>query len=139
MSKHWQVFEHTADVGIAAKADTMGELFEALGDGLSGIICRRDRVDSQDTREIHIAAEDREALAMDFLSEVLNIIQSDGFLVGYVRVDAISDTDVRAELIGEPYDQARHELHTEVKAITYHLLKIAQEEGRWVGRVILDL
>ena len=30
MGKHCETFDHTADVGLSARADTLGELFEAL-------------------------------------------------------------------------------------------------------------
>ena len=35
MSKTCTTFDHTADVGLAARADTLAELFEALAEGLT--------------------------------------------------------------------------------------------------------
>ena len=72
-------------------------------------------------------------------AEVMTAIQAEHFLVARVRVADIDGTSVAAELIGEPYDPSRHELMTEVKAVTYHCLTIAREGDGWIGRVILDL
>jgi len=139
MSKHCETFDHTADVGLDARADSMGELFEALAEGLADVICPRGAVLAKEARLLSAAAEDAESLAVDFLSEVLAEIQTRHFVIAGVRVREISASVVKAELSGEPYDPARHEIATEVKAVTYHQLKIARQGRLWTGRVILDI
>jgi SHS2 domain-containing protein len=37
------------------------------------------------------------------------------------------------------YDPQRHPIDTEIKAVTYHQLRIEQREARWEARVIFDL
>ena len=139
MAKQCEPFDHTADVGLSARADSLEELFEALAEGLAEVICPRNHVAPEQTVEISVQAEDVEALAVDFLSGVMAAIQTDRFMVGRCRVRTVSQRAVTAELQGQPYDPARHELATEIKAVTYHQLKIAREADQWVGRVILDL
>ena len=137
--KHYENFEHTADIGIAAWGDSAGELYEALAEGLAEFVCPRPTVAVTSEHELAVSAEDAEALAVDFLSAVLNVIQADRFMVARVRVVDADEHRVTATLLGEPYDPTRHEIHTEVKAVTYHLLSVKQEAGRWNGRVVLDL
>lgn len=139
MAKHSETFEHTADIGIAAWGDTIGELYEALAEGLADFICARETVKAAHVRILAVQAEDAEALAVDFLSELMNLIQTDRFMVSSVRARQADEHGLTVEVAGEPYDPTRHEIHTEVKAITYHMLKVAREQGRWVGRVVLDL
>jgi len=136
--KHCEIFDHTADVGLAARADSLGELFEALAEGLADVICPRSQVAAKETRQVTVSAEDTEALAVDFLSEVA-AMQTRHFMVAGVRVRQIAAGAVKAELSGQPYDPARHEIATEVKAVTYHQLRIAREGRLWTGRVILDI
>lgn len=139
MGKRCETFDHTADVGLLATADTAAEVFEALAEGLAEYICPRQCVAARGERLLEVKAEDIEALAVDFLCRVLDAIQADRFMVARVLVERLTPNEVRARLGGEEYDPARHEIRTEVKAVTYHLLKVAQEQGRWVGRVVLDL
>lgn len=139
MAKHCETFDHTADVGLAARADTLGELFEALAEGLADLICPRDRVAPAQKRAVAVQAEDIEALAVDFLSAVRAAIQTGRFVIAAVRVKNIGEGAVEAELVGEPYDPGQHELNVEVKAVTYHELRIAREGAAWLGRVILDV
>ena len=139
MAKHCETFEHTADVGLAGWADTPGELFEALADELADVICPRRQVSGEIPRDISADAEDIEALAVDFLTEVMNVILTDRFVLSAVSVATMTDVHIDAKLLGERYDPARHEISTEVKAVTYHQLKIALDGDKWIGRVILDV
>ena len=139
MARQCERFEHTADVGLFARADTLSELLEALAEGMADYICSRRQVRPSDRRTLKVQAEDVEALAVDFLSSVLATIQADRFVISSVSVSESSETGVVAELCGEPYDVTRHEIHLEVKAVTYHQLQVVREGNRWVGRVILDI
>ena len=139
MAGHCETFDHTADVGLRARGDTLAELLAALAEGLAELICPRGQVKAVGGRELTVEAEDVEALTVDFLWEVMTIILFDHFAVSSVKIRQASATRVHAVLRGERYDPLRHVLDTEVKAVTYHQLKVAEEKGRWVARVILDL
>jgi len=139
MTKHCETIEHTADAGLSARADSAEELFEVLAEGLAQFIGPSENVQPLEMRTVETAAEDLEALAVDFLWDVMSLIQIDRFVISKADVTFTGANAVRAELHGEPYQADRHEIHTEVKAVTYHQLKIAKEQGQWVGRVILDL
>ncbi len=139
MVKHCRTFNHTADLGLEARGRTREELFEALAEGAADVVCDRSSVEPRETRNLIMEAEDTEALAVDFLSGVLCAIQTDRFMVAGVHVDKMTETGLVADLKGEPYDSERHEILTEVKAVTYHELKIEQDGDGWVGRVVLDL
>ena len=139
MAKQCTTFDHTADVGLEAQADTLGELFEALAEGLADVICPRGQVRVAETREIDVSAEDVEALAVDFLWQVMDTIQAERKAVAAVTVDEIDRTHVSATVQCEDLDPARHEIEAEVKAVTYHELSIQQDDDQWIGRVILDL
>ena len=43
------------------------------------------------------------------------------------------------KLRGELVDPERHELEHEVKAITYHGLKVEQQADQWLAEVIVDI
>ncbi len=139
MTKHCRTFEHTADVGLEGRADRLGELFEAMGEGLADVICPRQSVKKQKTLQIRAESENVESLLVDFLGELLGLFNLEKFLISVVRVERIDETSVAAEVVGEPYDPARHELGDEIKAVTYHQLKVAREGDEWTGRVILDV
>ncbi len=139
MAKEWKFIDHPADVGIEARADTPDELLEALAEALLEVILVRETVQPRESRALEVVAEDRAALAVDFLSELCLLVQEGGFPVASIRVRRAEDAHVVAEALGEPRHGHRHEYRTEVKAVTYHQLRFEQASDGWVGRVILDL
>jgi len=139
MSKHFETFEHPADIGLQAGADSLGGLFEAAAEGLAEQMCPRATVRPLRTVRIEVRAEDVEALLVDFLSALLRRFDLDRLLVSAVSVERIDETVVSAEVRGETYDPDRHELAAEIKAVTYHQLAVAREGDAWTARVILDV
>jgi len=139
MAGHCETFDHTADVGLAARADSPEELLEALAGCMCDLVCPRQNVAPDSTRTIAVEAPDFEALTVDFLEAVLGAIQTDRFAVAGVKVVGITQTSAAAELSGTDLDPQRHEILTEIKAVTYHELEVVERGGQWTARVILDL
>lgn len=139
MSKHCETFEHTADIGLQARADTQAELYEALAEGLAELFCPRDSVEAKERFELSIPGDDAESLAVDFLAKLLAEMQSRKFAVRTAEVDMVGPNELHAVLAGEPIAPDRHELGAEIKAVTYHMLQVKEQDGRWHGRVLLDL
>ena len=139
MSRHCETFDHTADVGLAARADSPEELLEALAECMCDLVCPRKNVTHESKRTIAVEAPDFEALTVDFLEAVLSAIQTDRFAVAEVKVTGVTQTSAAAELRGAELDPHRHEILTEIKAVTYHELEVVERGGQWTARVILDL
>jgi SHS2 domain-containing protein len=138
MARQCRTFEHPSDLGLEATADSLAELFQALGEEVARQMCPAG-VAAAETRPLAAEAEDVELLLVEYLRQLLGLFNVERFLAAGVRVQAVDERSVRAEVSGEPVDPARHELGAEIKAVTYHQLEVAREGGRWTARVILDL
>jgi SHS2 domain-containing protein len=135
----FEVFDHTADLGLRVRADDLNSLFaEAARALMSVIVSHPDAVEPRDVLAVKIAGRDREYLFVDWLHELLFLIESKRFLTSQFDV-AVAADGVSAAVRGEPYDAVRHTLAHEVKAITYHGLKVEQTESGWLAEVILDI
>ena len=75
------------------------------------------------------------------MAELLYLYHAEGWLTAEVEFERLDETALRAQLAGELFDEARHELGPEVKAVTWHRLKIERmgESGRLRATVILDV
>jgi SHS2 domain-containing protein len=135
----YEVFEHTADIGLRVRAPDLNALFAEAGRGLFSLIVENlDEVQPQQELTVRLAGEDRELLLFDWLNELL--FQFDAHHLVFSRFQvAVDEGGLTATVAGEPVDPARHRLDHEVKAITYHGLKVAQEPGGWVAEVIVDI
>jgi SHS2 domain-containing protein len=56
-----------------------------------------------------------------------------------IKKQQINDYSLEGTANGEPLDLARHGYKVEIKAVTYHEMKITQEKGTVTVRFLLDL
>jgi SHS2 domain-containing protein len=135
----YETFEHTADLGLRIRAPDLDTLFAEAGAALFAAIVN-DLATVQPCQEIEIrlAADDREYLLFDWLRELLYRFDAEHLL--FCRFDVkVEGTTLQAKAWGEPLDRDRHELAHEVKAITYHGLRIEQTGDEWLAEVIVDI
>ena len=88
--------------------------------------------------EYAISGSQKDFLLVDWLGELLFTFESRGLLFSEFSVQ-LNDGGLTATAAGETFDDQRHRLEHEVKAITYHGLRIARTEGGWLAEVILDI
>lgn len=135
----YEVFEHTADVGLRIQAATLDELMAEAGRGLISLLVANPQA-IQPVLELHleIPGQRRDDLLFDWLAELLYCFDVEHLLVAEFDVH-VGAEGLTATVRGEPIDPVRHQLEREIKAITYHGLKVEQQAGQWLAEVIVDL
>jgi SHS2 domain-containing protein len=138
-SRRWGSFPTTADEGIWASGGSPPELFEALGMGLFALITDLRTVQPREERTVSARGADLSSLVVAYLTELLLLQQTEGFLAREVRVrlGGSPPTSITATARGEPLDAKRHPRRKEVKAVTFHGLVVDLGRGR--ARVIVDI
>jgi SHS2 domain-containing protein len=135
----YEIFDHTADLGLRMRAGSLDELFVDAGRALfSVIVANLDAVRAVEEFEFEIEGDRRDDLLFDWLAELLFTFDVRHVLFSGFDVE-VGKNGVKATARGEPVDPDRHELDMEVKAITYHQLKVEREGDGWVAEVIVDL
>lgn len=136
----YELFDHTADLGIRVRAKTLDALFSDAAEGLFAAVVEDIRTIRSDVMvEISVCGKDREYLLFDWLRELLLRFDTEGLLFGRFVV-TVTDAGLTATACGEPVNRARHQMAREVKAITYHGLKVNQNaDGTWLAEVIVDI
>ncbi|HEY6103622.1 MAG TPA: archease [bacterium] len=138
MTRSIEIIEHTADVGIVVRGDTVEDIFMAAAEGMLSFIIDRNDVRPTETRRRTVEADDQEGLLVAWLNDLILLLNADGFLPADVRVLECTDTRLVADVRGEPVDLARHRFRLDVKAATYHQLEVRRPNG-WRARVIFDV
>ena len=126
-------------MGIWATGGSPAELFEALGLGLFALQTDLRRVAAREERAVSASGADPISLTVAYLSQLLVLQQTEGFLAHAIEVRPVGrpPTGTLASVTGETYDPTRHHLRIEVKAITLHHLQLDLDRGR--ARVIVDI
>jgi SHS2 domain-containing protein len=135
----YELFEHTADLGLRATAADLDALFaDAAMCLFTAIVEDPATVRPTTAAAIEIAGEDREYLLFDWLKELLHRFEDEQVLFSKFEV-TVRDDGLTAAAWGEPFDPDRHALGHEVKAITYHELKVVPTADGWLAEVIVDI
>src|SRR5262245_23779364 len=112
----YELFEHTADLGLRARAQDLGTLFAEMAKCLTAAIVEDvATVRAETDMRIELTGDDREYLLFDWLRELLLKIETDRLLFSNFEV-TVYDGGLCGTARGEVYDPARHTLSHEVKA-----------------------
>ena len=135
----FELFEHTADLGLRVTANSFEELLTEAARGLLAmLVANPDTVRPVQEKTIHLPAEDSSYLLFDWLSELLYAFETDKLLFSAFELK-LNNKELSAICHGEPMDPTRHQMEHEVKAITYHGLTVEQADNGWLAEVIVDI
>ena len=139
MQAMYETFEHTADLGLRVRAPDVDTLFAEAAEALFSVLVENvESIAETRTLEIDIVGDDREFLLFDWLKTLLYHFDAEHLLFRRFEVH-VRDDGLHAIAKGEPLDRSRHELGHEVKAITYHGLRVEQTPDGWLAEVIVDI
>ena len=139
MEKDFDVIEHTADIGIAAYGADLKQVFANAARGLFSLITELDAISEKNIYHIQVTAPDREALLLQWLNELIYRFEVKEMLFHRFTINTLTNTELKATGYGEKIDLAKHELKIQVKAATFHMLKIKQNNDGWEAQVIFDV
>jgi SHS2 domain-containing protein len=155
----YEFFEHTADVGLRVRAVDVVELFSDAARGLFSVMAANlSSVQPVEEIAIHLESDTLEDLWHNWLSELLYVFHGRRLVLtefhievrlpeGYDAITAAGEPPAKcaspavldAVARGEPIDPLRHEIELEVKAVTWHRLKVERQPSGWLAEVILDI
>ena len=134
-----EVFEHTADLGLRIRAADLDTLFAEAGEALFATLVENlHSVEPRQEVSVRVSGDDREYLFFDWLNALLYHFDAGHLLLSKFAV-RVGPDGLTGTAWGEPLDRSRHELGHEVKAITYHGLKVEQTPDGWLAEVIVDI
>lgn len=134
----YRYFDVTADVGAEAYGETLDELFENAALAMFNVMCNTDKVTPAMKKKIKVSAGDLEGLLREWLTYLLGLKDIYGMMFSRfkARVDVESMT-LEGWVWGEETKES-HEIKTEVKAVTYHMMRI-KKNRLWQARFVLDV
>lgn len=139
MAGTFELFEHTADIGVRAHGRSLAELVPPCVEGLYTVIGDVHTIGDGATQTVTFEGEDAAMVLRDFLAELLRLFETDRVRATDVAVERFVEgyLSVRAELT--PVDMAGSELEREVKAVTYHELAVYTTDCGYEATYIVDI
>ena len=84
-------------------------------------------------------APDKTELFISWLRELLYQADTRKMVFNYFDIMKIDEFHLRGAASGEAIDLNKHIMKTEVKAVTYHQLKLENKNNFWTAEVIFDV
>ena len=140
--KRYRLLPHTADGKFQAFGRTLEEAFSNAALALASLMWDWSAVEAKTSVPVRVRGRDHEQLLVKLLDEVVYLKETRRFLVGRVQGLAIEagpeGLTLVAEFLGDQSSD-RHELHGEVKAATYHEMKIVRHGTGCSVQVVVDM
>ncbi len=140
MNAHYEIIDHTADIGIRAKGSSLEELFLCAAEGMYGILAtpKKPLIPSINY-PVAVEAPSVDELLVRWLAELHLAFDMRKLVLTHFWIDEISETRVIGGGKGMKFDETRHRYGTQIKAVTYHKLRVEREGAGWVAEVIFDI
>ncbi len=132
----YRLLEHTADALIEAYGESLSDRFASAAYAMFDQITDVGAIEAVGEVKITVTADSRERLLVDFLQELLYLHDAENLVFSDFDID-IDGLSLKANARGEEFDPERHSKKAVVKGITYHELKIDDENKKVV--ILLDV
>jgi SHS2 domain-containing protein len=137
--KPFEVIEHTADIGIVVYGADIKQVFANAALGLFNLMADLDNLKEDVKRDIELSAEDVEVLLVEWLNELIYISEVEHIIFKRFEINELSNTQLKATCFGEKIKPGQHRLKREIKAATYHMLRLNKEDGSYKVQIIFDI
>ena len=138
----FRYIEHVSDAIVEAYGRTLSEVFANSARALINIVCDLSRIDLNKKFIIETEGFDQISLLYNWLEKVLLTLLVDNI--------ALADFDITIERSrdkynlfstcrGEAFSEQKHHYKVEVKAITYHEMKISRKNDMFIVQFLVDL
>ncbi|MFW9878486.1 MAG: archease [Candidatus Thorarchaeota archaeon] len=136
--------DHTADIRVKSWGRNLEEAIAQTALSLMATITPNLKKISRDIeKKIEIVSEDKYALCFDFLSEFLFLFDVEELVFSDILVNTIEKIENKYRLNaiakGEKFDKDKHEIGTEVKAITYSFMNIEEKKNKVDIDIVFDI
>ena len=132
-----------ADCAFKAWGPTIETTFAAAAEAvMSAMVNNLHAIEPRQERTVHLENEALDLLLFNLLQEFIYYKDAEQLLlrIGGVDIEEVDGSyTLHAYLRGETLDPQRHDLGTDVKAVTLHRFALQQTTTGWQAFVILDV
>jgi len=127
--------EHTADWALRVRGGTLPDLFANAARGMYSLLGAERTGDIPVSHTLQLEAPDRETLLVEWLSELLYLTESQNETFDAFAVSDLTATHLEARVTGGPAGP----MNKQIKAVTFHDLRIEEAERGYEVTVVFDV
>jgi SHS2 domain-containing protein len=137
--KDYEFIEHTADISIRVKGSDLNALFRNTALAMFDIAAqkRKSQAGKKTRIKIELKSDNLDELFVNWLNELLSLSATKDLIFSDFKISNLDNGVIEAIAIGE--NTANYKVNTEIKAATYHQLKLEEIKTGWQAEIIFDV
>lgn len=139
MQRPYEVFEHTADIGLHAYGHTLPELFTNAASGMESLMVAPTQIAATVSREVSVEGHDLVSLLVSWLNALIFLFDTEYLLFSQFEMLDFTGTQLQARVTGEAYNANCHDLSSAIKAVTWHEASVQPTAEGYQARIIFDI
>ncbi len=142
MNKRFEFIDHTADIAVRVYGEELSELFRNAFYAWQTIVTK-DKPHPDTMITINLQADSPEELLVDFLTEVnVLLLTKKMFVVSIDKLNILVNStsyNLSAKVNCINISESNIIFDTEIKAVTYHQLKIKMNKKNFSATIVFDI
>jgi SHS2 domain-containing protein len=139
MNMKYEIIDHTADFGLHVYGCDERDLFSNAAMAMFDMIADGDMGKGSKIFDVQVTGDDWPDLMVNWLRELLYLWAGKELLVKRIDIVSISAYEVKAKAFVDPYNAKRHIAKNEIKAVTYHQIRVSGGPSGWEAKIIFDV
>jgi SHS2 domain-containing protein len=142
MGRYTQI-DHTADIAVSVEGKDEGDLFRTAARAWQEAVLADSPNTADERKNISLSDDFLDELLVDFLNELNYLLFTQYWITtGIDRIKIVKENGtyhLNAIVTGESLDEKRHHIQVEIKAVTYHQMKIERKGNLFKTVVVFDI
>jgi SHS2 domain-containing protein len=139
----FRFIEHTADIAVEVEGNTIEEVFISACQAWRESVVDLISLQKETSKKIILCGSSFDLLLMELLSEINFQLYTKKWLFVNIHKLLITETDsgyqLDVEMFGQKFNELNHRLKEEIKAVTFHQMKIQKYDSFFKTRIIFDI
>lgn len=141
----YRELDHTADRALHVWGRGLADLLVGAARGMCSLMGDLEDLVPEFWRPIRLESSDREALLVEWLNELLYLVESEGLLFIDFRIESVTDSEVTqigtagATMVAHVGGAVAPVTRADIKAATFHDLKLVEDEAGWSTVITFDV
>ena len=135
----YRIIDHPADTGFEVQGGTREQVFENVALAFFHTMWKVGQQKGNKPETLTVKGNDLQELLVNFLEEFLYLYDAKGLICSKLKICSITDTEIRAKVWLQQFDNEQDQELLAVKAVTYHQIYIGEKDNDWSARIFLDI
>ncbi len=135
MMPRYEQLEHTADLALRIYGQDLSELFANAAYAMFCQLADLEHIGLSMQRHVRVEGTDYESLLVNWLNELIYLHETRGEVYSSFDIHELSPQGLQATVSGERSE----DIHTIIKAATFHDLAIHGTDSGYEATIVLDV